>query len=146
MNERVLIQPSTVRHEIEQVLRPPHQVPARVREQAYKLCLLGATDAKLADFFGIAESTVNLWKKAHLSFSESITRGKDRADAEIAEALFHRAKGYSHAEDDIRTVAAEIVITPNGEALPARYASGQSVASQPSAATVAGQGGYRFVG
>jgi hypothetical protein len=81
-------------------------------EQAYKLCLLGATDAKLADFFGVNEDTVHEWKKVHTSFSESITRGKDRADAEIAEALFHRAKGYSHAEDDIRTVAAEIVITP----------------------------------
>lgn len=81
-------------------------------EQAYKLCLLGATDAKLADFFAVNEDTVHEWKKVHTDFSESITRGKEQADAEIAEALFHRAKGYSHPEDDIRTVAASIVITP----------------------------------
>lgn len=92
-------------------------------EQAYKLCLLGATDAKIAGFFGIAESTLNLWKTAHPDFMESITRGKDQADAEIAAALFHRAKGYSHAEDDIRTVStpgngSEIVITPTTKHYP----------------------------
>jgi len=31
-------------------------------EQAYKLCLLGAIDKDLADFFDIAESTLNEWK------------------------------------------------------------------------------------
>jgi hypothetical protein len=86
-------------------------------EQAYKLCLLGATDKKMADFFGVSEQTLNAWKVAQPQFLESITRGKEIADAEIAEALFHRAKGYSHPEDDIRTVShgptgSEIVITP----------------------------------
>lgn len=101
--------------------RPAHRPSAykpEYAEQAYKLCLLGATDKKLGDFFNVSEQTVNAWKLAHADFLESITRGKEGADAEIAEALFHRAKGYSHAEDDIRTVAAggnmgsEIVITP----------------------------------
>lgn len=87
-------------------------------EQARKMCLLGATDTQLADFFEVAESSIHLWKQAHPSFSESIRAGKDIADAEIAASLFHRAKGYSHPEDDIRTVSAganmgsEIVITP----------------------------------
>jgi hypothetical protein len=81
-------------------------------EQAYKLCLLGATDAKLADFFEVSEQTINAWKSAHPHFLDSITRGKDRADAEIAEALFHRAKGYSHPEVDIKVVASNIVQTP----------------------------------
>lgn len=86
-------------------------------DQARKLCLLGATDKKMADFFGVSEQTLNAWKTAHPEFLESITRGKEIADAEIAEALFHRAKGYSHPEDDIRTLSmgaagSEIVITP----------------------------------
>ena len=34
-------------------------------------------------------------------FSESIKKGKEIADAEIASSLFHRAKGYSHPEDKI---------------------------------------------
>lgn len=90
----------------------PTKYQAEYAEQAYKLCLLGATDAKLADFFGVSEATVNTWKTAHPEFLESITRGKDAADAEIASALFHRAKGYSHPEVDIRVVASEIVQTP----------------------------------
>lgn len=84
--------------------------------QAYKLCLLGATDLKLADFFGVCEKTLNEWKSHHAEFLQSMQAGKDEADAEIASALFNRAKGYSHPEDDIRTVAmggkSEIVITP----------------------------------
>jgi hypothetical protein len=102
--------------------RPTDYLP-EYDEQAYKLCLLGATDAKLADFFGVTEQTVNNWKQAHPSFFESITRGKEAADAEIAAALFHRAKGYEHPEDDIRTVSivgggSEIVITPTVKRYP----------------------------
>ena len=56
-------------------------------EQAYKLCLLGATDKELADFFGVVETTVNNWKKDHAAFLESITRVKMAADADVAEKL-----------------------------------------------------------
>ncbi len=69
--------------------------------QAYKLCLLGATDRQLGDFFGVSEQTINAWKKAYSSFLESIRAGKDIADAEVANSLFKRAKGYSHAEDKV---------------------------------------------
>ncbi len=68
---------------------------------AYNYSLLGATDTELAEFFDVAESTLNLWKKNHSEFSESIKRGKFQADAEIASKLFHRAKGYEHPEDKI---------------------------------------------
>lgn len=65
-------------------------------EQARKLCLLGATDRELAEFFGTSEVTLNAWKKRHPDFLMSITRGKDIADAEVADKLYHRACGYSH--------------------------------------------------
>lgn len=90
----------------------PTAYKAEYAEQAYKLCLLGATDAKMGEFFGVSEQTINAWKLAHTDFLESITRGKEGADAEIAAALFHRAKGYSHPEVDIKVVASEIVQTP----------------------------------
>lgn len=32
-------------------------------EQAYKLCLLGATDAELGDFFNVTEQTINNFQK-----------------------------------------------------------------------------------
>lgn len=86
-------------------------------EQATNYCLLGATDKELAKFFDVTESTIALWKVEHPEFSDSICEGRDKADAHIAKALYHRAKGYSHKEDDIRTVSigggrSDIVVTP----------------------------------
>jgi hypothetical protein len=62
-------------------------------EQARKLCLLGATDADLADFFGVGEATFNRWKLAHPEFRESIKDGKADADANVAESLYRAAIG-----------------------------------------------------
>lgn len=81
-------------------------------DQAYKLCLLGATDAKIADFFGVCEATINNWKLAHPEFLESLKRGKISADAEIAESLFHRGKGYSHTENKIFQYEGTPIIVP----------------------------------
>jgi hypothetical protein len=74
-------------------------------EQARKLCLLGATDKELADFFDVAESTIHLWKRDHPRFSESIKAGKIKADALVAHKLYHRAIGYKHDAVKILTVA-----------------------------------------
>lgn len=65
-------------------------------EQARRLCLLGATDQQLADFFMVDPDTIYEWQRVHPKFSESIRAGKVVADAEIAASLFQRAKGYSH--------------------------------------------------
>ena len=80
-------------------------------EQARKLCLLGHTDADMAKFFEVSEQTINAWKNAHPAFLESIKKGKEFADADVASKLYHRAMGYEHAEDDIRAVNGEIIIT-----------------------------------
>lgn len=62
-------------------------------DQARKLCLLGATDAELADFFEVATSTIYNWKNEHPAFLEAIRAGKVKADAEVADSLFRRATG-----------------------------------------------------
>lgn len=67
-------------------------------EQVYKLCLLGATDAEIADFFNVNEDTINVWKIKRRSFSESMKRSKKAADAEVASKLFERATGYNYNE------------------------------------------------
>jgi len=67
-------------------------------EQARKLCLLGATDKELADFFHVEEKTINNWKAAHPGFLQSIVRGKDLADAEVAASLYKRATGMTVKE------------------------------------------------
>lgn len=81
-------------------------------EQAYKLCLLGATDKEMADFFNVKEQTINNWKKNHPSFFESIKRGKIVADANVAKSLYNRALGYSHPEDKIFNDNGEPLIVP----------------------------------
>ena len=63
-------------------------------EQARKLCLLGATDQELADFFEIDVRTVYDWKRTKLEFSQAIARGKIFADAQVAAKLYERACGY----------------------------------------------------
>lgn len=83
-------------------------------EQAQKLCLLGATDRELADFFGVVESTLNLWKLQHPEFSESLKVGKEVADKRVEEALYHRARGYSHN-------AVKILMTKDGDVYREEY-------------------------
>ena len=87
----------------------PSRYKAEYDDQAYKFCLLGATDARLGEFFGVSEQTINAWKAAHPTFLESIKRGKEVADAEIAHALYHRAKGYSHEAVKIFNNQGEII-------------------------------------
>lgn len=74
----------------------PSKYDEAFAEQARKLCLLGSTDEELADFFGVDVATVYRWKNEFPDFCEAIKAGKVQADAEVAEKLFHRAKGYSH--------------------------------------------------
>lgn len=71
----------------------PSEYRDEYAEQAYKLCLLGATDLKLADFFEVSERTINNWKSEHDEFFSCLKKGKIIADAEIAEGLYNRAKG-----------------------------------------------------
>jgi transposase-like protein len=79
--------------------------------QVYKLCLLGATDKELADFFDIDEATLNRWKTQHPEFCKSLKRGKMQADATVAEKLYHRATGYEHPEVITATFQGEITDT-----------------------------------
>ena len=72
----------------------PTKYKKEYNEQVYKLCLLGATDKQLADFFNVDESTINRWKESEPEFCESLKSGKEEADATIAQSLYNRAKGY----------------------------------------------------
>jgi len=83
----------------------PTDYKEEYNEKVFKFALLGLTDVQMADFFDIAESTFHKWKLDFPKFSESIKKGKHDADAEIANALYHRAKGYSHDEEVIKVVA-----------------------------------------
>lgn len=64
----------------------------------YQLCLLGFTDAQLAEHFEINEDTLYEWKKKHPNFSDSLKSGKAIADGQVAMALHKRAVGFSYQE------------------------------------------------
>lgn len=81
-------------------------------DQARKLCLLGATDKQLADFFDVDESTINNWKVSHPEFLESIKAGKQQADANVADRLYQRALGYQAPDVDIKMHDGQIITTP----------------------------------
>ncbi|HIF5533498.1 TPA: helix-turn-helix domain-containing protein [Vibrio parahaemolyticus] len=64
-------------------------------KQAFKLCLMGARDKDLADFFDVHRDTIFHWVKLYPEFAEARKRGKLAADAEVAYSLFNRAMGVT---------------------------------------------------
>lgn len=64
-----------------------------MNDQARKLALLGLTDPEIAEFFGVAHSTLSLWKEEYPAFSEALNAGKIQADADVADSLYRRAMG-----------------------------------------------------
>ena len=97
-------------------MKRPAGRPSRYREefadQARKLCRLGATDKELADFFGVDVATVNRWKLQHAGFCDALKDGKAAADAEVADRLYQRALGFSHADTKILQHDGTPVIVP----------------------------------
>jgi hypothetical protein len=69
------------------------------------------TDIEIADQFGISPDTLCEWARRHPEFAEGLKAGKAEADAEIAAALFERARGA-------RVPAVKIFMPP---ASPSRY-------------------------
>lgn len=76
----------------------PSKYRKEFAEQATKLCRLGATDADMAEFFGVSESTINNWKNDHPEFLEALKSGKVEADATVADRLYQRAIGFQHED------------------------------------------------
>jgi hypothetical protein len=82
-------------------------------EQAYKLCLLGATDQDLADFFEVCVATIHNWKHDQPKFLDAIKRGKHIADTNVAQSLYKRATGFTCK--DTKFATHEGVITDSKE-------------------------------
>lgn len=59
----------------------------------------GLTDKQIAKNIGIAESTLNEWKKKYSEFSKSLKKGKEVIDFEVENALLKNAlKGDTTAQ------------------------------------------------
>lgn len=90
--------------------RPSKYQPWMVR-QARIMCIAGWTDEQMAEMFGVAVSTFNLWKKAYPEFSEAL-KAKALADATVEASLYERACGYSHEDVHVSNYQGEITLTP----------------------------------
>jgi hypothetical protein len=87
-------------------------------KQVQLLCMLGATNKLLAEFFGVNEDTIHTWKKQHVEFSEALSRGRLLPDAKVAQSLYKRAIGYEHKAVKIMQFNGEPVIVPYTQRYP----------------------------
>lgn len=89
--------------------KKPTGRPTRYKKEfddlAFNYTLLGAKDTQLAEFFNTSEKTINTWKKRHKSFLQSIKKGKEKADGEVAQSLYKKALGYEYEEEEAKAVA-----------------------------------------
>ncbi len=88
--------------------RPTKLKPEMV-EQAFKLCLLGATNESLADFFEVTPQTVGNWLAERGDFFDAVKKGREEADANVGSRLYERAMGYTHPEEKIFCNGGEIL-------------------------------------
>src|SRR5690349_18510564 len=61
----------------------PTPFRAEFRAQATRLCMLGAIDEEMADFFGVDVRTIYRWKKTNPDFCQAIKEGKIAADKNV---------------------------------------------------------------
>lgn len=60
-------------------------------EMAFKLCQAGYVNRELAEFFGVAESSIDLWISKHESFSGRVRAGRIGTDLQVVNAAFNSA-------------------------------------------------------
>ena len=58
----------------------------------------GLTDEQIAKNMGIVRSTLNVWKEQFSVISDALKRTKAIVDAEVENALFKRAMGFTYEE------------------------------------------------
>lgn len=97
----------------------PSDYKPEFADQARKLCLIGATDFELADFFDVCERTVYRWKHTHEDFAEALTVGKEAADERVKRALYQRAVGYTVPAEKVFQFQGEVVRAETREHVPA---------------------------
>jgi hypothetical protein len=65
-------------------------------DQARRLCsVVAATDAQLAEFFGVCVRTITSWRSMFPAFYEACKIGKQVADDEMERSYYERGRGYN---------------------------------------------------
>jgi len=76
---------------------------------AHQIALLGGTPSILAETLAVSEQTIHNWLKTYPEFQIAWIGGKDFADAQVTQALFKRAVGFSQVVEDFKTERGELV-------------------------------------
>jgi hypothetical protein len=79
----------------------PSSFRAEYCRLAHNYCLLGATKAQLAEFFGVTSRTIDNWLVTIPEFRDEVQRGRNIADAKVADSLYRRAVGYEHEVEGV---------------------------------------------
>lgn len=64
-------------------------------ENVRRLCLLGLSDAEIAEYLGISAEVLWKWDNKHPSFVNARAEGRIKADARVASSLYDRATGLT---------------------------------------------------
>lgn len=96
----------------------PSKYRPEFAEQAEKLCKLGATDADLADFFGVNTTTIWRWQSQFPEFCNALKVAKEEADARVERSLYQRATGYTFSSEKVFQFQGKVVRTPVVEHCP----------------------------
>lgn len=86
---------------------------------ARDLCLLGATNADLGEFFAHGERTVERWIREKPEFRAAVLEGRELADAKVAKSLYRRATGWEQPAVKIMQHEGQPVIVDYTERFPA---------------------------
>lgn len=81
--------------------RPSSFKPEYVDDARRLAEVFGAIDEEIAKYLRVTEKTINNWKLAHPEFAEALALGKAGPNQRVEKALYHRAIGYSHVEEQI---------------------------------------------
>ena len=79
---------------------------------AKNLTLLGCNHQELAKHFEINLSTLYDWYKKYPELSKAVYDGGEKADAEVAAAMYKTAVGYEREEEEIKIVDNHIERVP----------------------------------
>lgn len=71
----------------------PTKLKKSYYEQVTKLCMLGAIEKEIADFFHVSEATIHNWKTSDPQFLSALNAGREIADANVSNSLYKRAIG-----------------------------------------------------
>ena len=77
-------------------------VTDRMVFEVQRLCYIGLTDQKIAEYFGVTPMTMRRWRKKFPNLDRAVKNGREVADAEIANALFEKARGYEMEVEEPR--------------------------------------------